>query len=87
MKTAVIVIAGSGRSHDVTIEPATTPEDIFRDLGIGENFVLSKDNGAHVFGHTENIYAEIKDGEKLHAASRTDVGYRAQSMPSGESPS
>lgn len=74
MKSAVIVIAGSGRSHDVTIEPGTSPEDIFRDLGIGEDFVLSRDNGAHVFGATEKIYAEIKDGEKLHAASRTDVG-------------
>lgn len=74
MKTAVIVIAGSGRSHDVTIEPGTTPEDIFRDLGIGEDFILSKDGGAHVFGNTENIYPDVDDGEKLHAASRTDVG-------------
>lgn len=74
MKQVVIVIAGSGRSHDVTIEPGTTPEDIFRDLGIGEDFVLSKDNGAHIFGISENIYPEVADGEKLHAASRTDVG-------------
>lgn len=80
MKSAVIVIAGSGRSHDVTIEPGTTPEDIFRDLGIGEDFVLSKDNGAHVFGKAENIYPEVDDGEKLHAASRTDVGHFAHNF-------
>ena len=74
MKSAVIVISASGRAHDVSIEPGTTPRDVLSELGLGEDYVLSKDGGAHTFGDSENLYPEIVDGEKLSVTCRTDVG-------------
>jgi len=73
MKNAVIIVAGTGQHHDVQVEPGTTAGDVLSQVGLN-GYVLSKDNGAHVFGNTENIYPDIDDGEKLHAASKTDVG-------------
>lgn len=73
MKNIVVIIAGSGQPHDLAIEPGTTARDILGKLGLN-GYVLSKDAGQHTFGENENIYPEVDDGEKLYAASKTDVG-------------
>lgn len=74
MKSVVVITAGNGEHHDLEIAPGTTSADVLGQLNL-DGFVLSKDNGAYVFGSNENIYTEVDDGEKLHAASKTDVGY------------
>jgi len=76
MKNVVVIIAGSGQHHDLTIEAGTTARDILQQIGL-QGYVLSKDAGQHTFGETENVYAAVDDGEKLHAAAKTDVGRQA----------
>jgi len=75
LKAIVVIAAGSGDHHDLAIEPGTTASDVLEQLGLN-GFTLSKDQGQHVFGANENIYTEVDDGEKLYAASKTDVGFR-----------
>ncbi len=76
MKNIVVIVAGSGQHHDLTIEAGTTARDILQQVGL-QGYVLSKDAGQHAFGETENVYAAVDDGEKLHAATKTDVGREA----------
>lgn len=71
MKNVVIIVAGTGQHHDLTIAPGTTPRDILAQVGLTE-YRLSKDG--QVLGESENIYTLIDDGEKLHASAKTDVG-------------
>lgn len=73
MKNVVVITAGTGNHTDLAIEPGTAAKDILDQLNL-TGYVLSKDSGQHVFGENENVYASIDDGEKLHAASKTDVG-------------
>ena len=73
MKTVVVVVAGSGQAHDLTIQPGTSAGDILNQAGL-KGYVLSKDRGQHPFGQNENVYPEVDDGEKLYAAAKTDVG-------------
>ncbi|MGP8321427.1 MAG: hypothetical protein ACT6FE_03765 [Methanosarcinaceae archaeon] len=73
MKQIVVITAGTGENSDLSIEAGTTSSDILKQLNLS-GYVLSKDNGQHVFGATENVYKEVDDGEKLHVASKADVG-------------
>ena len=73
MKSIVVITAGTGNHNDLTIEAGTTAQDILKQLNLS-GYVLSKDSGQYVFGESENVYANVDDGEKLHAASKTDVG-------------
>jgi len=73
MKQIVVITAGTGNHTDLTIEAGTTASDILKQLNLS-GYVLSKDNGQHVFGESENVYANVDDGEKLHIATKTDVG-------------
>ncbi len=73
MKNVVIIVAGTGRHHDLSIEPGTTSRDILAEIGLA-GYRLSKDNGQHVFGDNENVYPLVEDGEKIHCSSKTDVG-------------
>lgn len=73
MKGIVVVLAGTGQAHDLSIQPGTSARDVLNQLGL-QGYVLSKDRGEHPFGESENIYTEVDDGEKLFAAAKTDVG-------------
>jgi len=73
MKNVVVITAGTGNHTDLTIEPGTTAKDILNQLNLS-GYILSKDSGQHTFGENENVYANVDDGEKLHAVSKTDVG-------------
>lgn len=73
MKQIVVIVAGTGQHHDLSVEPGTAARDILRQVNLPD-YVLSKDNGNFVFGADENIYPKIADGEKLAATARTDVG-------------
>ena len=77
MKAVVVIVAGSGQAHDLSIQPGTTASDILKQVGL-QGYVLSKDRGQHIFGEKENVYPEVDDGEKLFAASKTDVGLNIQ---------
>lgn len=73
MKQVVVIVAGTGQHHDLTIEPGTTSRDVLHQIRL-DGYRLAKDNGQFVFGETENIYPQVADGEKLAATAKTDVG-------------
>jgi|GEM_PF-896768 len=73
MKSIVVVVAGSGQAHDLTVQPGTSARDVLAQIGL-QGYVLSKNRGQNPFAEAENIYPVIDDGEKLFAMSKTDVG-------------
>ncbi len=73
MKSIVVITAGTNNHTDLSIEPGTTAKDILNQLNL-QGYNLSKDSGRQIFGDSENVYANVDDGEKLHAFSKTDVG-------------
>ncbi len=73
MKSIVVIKAGTGENSDLSIDAGTTSSDILKELNL-TGFILSKDDGKYVFGDTENVYAGVDDGEKLHVSSKADVG-------------
>jgi hypothetical protein len=78
MKRIAIILAGSGEIRDVTIQPGTTPQDVLGQLGLAGYF-LSKDPSRNRLGDDENLYPLVEPGDKIYAASKTDVGNRARS--------
>ncbi len=76
MKNVVVIVAGSGQHHDLSIEAGTTARDILQQIGL-QGFVLTKDGDHKSFGEDESVYEAITDGQKLYAASITDVGRKA----------
>ena len=76
MKKLSVVVAGSGRIHDLTIEPGTTCRDILQELH-QPDFLLSKGPNEPFFAKAESVYDKVNDGQKLYASSPADVGVLA----------
>ncbi len=73
MKQLLVVVAGSGRTHDTNIQPGTTASDVLSQLGLTD-YLLSKDPGGAFFAAAESVYEKVKDGEKVFASTKADVG-------------
>lgn len=73
MKRIVVVVAATGKAHDLDIQPGTTARDVLNNLEL-RNYVLSKDGAQNTFAAGENIYAAVEDGAKVFATTLTDVG-------------
>lgn len=75
MKQIAVKVAGTTQEpRDVVIQAGTTAGEILSQLGL-KGYLLSKDARAdRFFGSTENVYAEVADGEKLFATTKTEVG-------------
>jgi hypothetical protein len=71
MKNITIVPATGGAYSDISIAPGTTPRDVKRQLGLADNFVLTRGWGSEPIPDQENLYESITDGSKLFAT--TDV--------------
>jgi hypothetical protein len=71
MKNITIVPATGGAYSDLAIAPGTTPRDVKKQLGLAENFVLTRGRGTEPIPDTENLYETVSDGTKLYAT--TDV--------------
>jgi len=76
MKNITIVVAGSGKILDCAIKPGTTPRDINEKLKerLPGHCGFSPGEGEKFFGENENIYPLVKDGQKIYATSKADVG-------------
>ena len=73
-KDLTIVVAASGETKDITIEPGTTAEDILQQTGL-RGYVLSKDgDSAGFFAPKQNVYPKVEDGQKLWASTDPKVG-------------
>lgn len=71
MKNITIVPAAGGAYSDITIKPGTTPRDVKQQLGLADDFVLTRGQGTEPIPDGENLYESVADGTKLFAT--TDV--------------
>jgi hypothetical protein len=71
MKNITIVPATGGPYSDLAIAPGTTPRDVKKQIGLAENFVLTRGRGTEPIPDGENLYESVSDGSKLFAT--TDV--------------
>lgn len=68
----VAVLAGE-EIIDVVIRPGMSAEDVLRAAGLPTSAWLTKPDGLP-FAPTEPVWDRLRDGEKLFATSRADVG-------------
>ena len=73
MKKLSIVVAGTGQIRDVEIQSGTTAGDVLHQLNLQE-YLLSKGPNDPFFAATESIYDKVKDGEKIFASTKAEVG-------------
>ncbi len=67
------MVAGTGQIQDVNIQPGTTAGDVLHQLKL-EDYMLSKGPNEPFFAATETIYDKVKDGEKVFASTKAEVG-------------
>jgi hypothetical protein len=73
MKTLSVVVAGTGQIRDVKIESGTSAGDILQELNLPE-YLLSKGPNEPFFAAAESVYDKVKDGEKVFASTKAEVG-------------
>ena len=71
LKNITIVPATGGTYTDIAIAPGTTPRDIKKQIGLADEYVLTRGRGTEPIPDTENLYESVTDGTKLFAT--TDV--------------
>ena len=71
MKNITIVPATGGAYSDLAIAPGTTSKDVKKQLGLADEFVLTRGRGTEPIPDSENLYESVQDGTKLFAT--TDV--------------
>jgi hypothetical protein len=77
MKKLSVVVAGTGQIRDVDIQPGTTAGDVLHQLTLPD-YLLSKGPNDPFFAAAESIYDKVKDGEKVFASTKAEVGVLAQ---------
>jgi len=73
MKRLSVVVAGSGQIRDAEIQPGTTAGDVLRQFNLND-YLLSKGPNEPFFAAAETIYDKVKDGEKVFASTKAEVG-------------
>jgi hypothetical protein len=73
MKKLSVVVAGTGQIRDVEIQPGTTAGDVLHQLSLSD-YLLSKGPNEPFFAAAESIYDKVKDGEKIFASTKAEVG-------------
>ena len=73
MKKLSVVVAGTGQIRDVEIQPGTTAGDILHQLNLPD-YLLSKGPNEPFFAAAESVYDKVKDGEKIFASTKAEVG-------------
>ena len=76
MKKLSVVVAGTGQIRDIEIQPDTTAGDVLHQLNL-QDYLLSKGPNDPFFAATESIYDKVKDGEKIFASTKAEVGIAA----------
>lgn len=79
-KKIVVTLAGDpdDRLFELDVEAGATPESVFEAMGLAKDvngqfpYQLSKP-GAGVFRDNENVYAAVKDGDKLKVVPKSPV--------------
>src|SRR5580700_3073742 len=81
MKTLSVVVAGTGDIKDLEIQPGTTAGDVLHQLNL-QDYLLSKGPNEPFFAAAESVYDKVKDGEKIFASTKAEVGL----SPEGREP-
>jgi len=68
-----VVVAGSGTIKDITINPGTTVNDILTQLDL-TGYHLTMGEGQAPFNEGDNVYTQVKDGDKLFASTDAEAG-------------
>ncbi len=72
MEKHLAVINGD-RVLEIVVRPGTTAEDMRRQLDLPQSLMLSRRDGLP-FGATEEVFGQVRDGEKLYASPPAVVG-------------
>jgi hypothetical protein len=73
MKRLSIVVAGTGQIRDVEIQPGTSVGDVLHQLNLAD-YLLSRGPNEPFFAASESLFDKTKDGEKLFASTKAEVG-------------
>ena len=73
MKRLSVVVAGTGQIRDIEIQSGTTAGDVLNQLGL-KDYLLSKGPNDPFFAVAESVYDKVKDGEKIFASTKAEVG-------------
>ena len=73
MKKIAIVVAGTGKIRDAEIQPGTTAGDVLHQLDL-QDYLLSTGANDPFFASSESIYDKVKDGAKIFASTKAEVG-------------
>jgi hypothetical protein len=73
MKKLSVVVAGTGQIRDIEIQSGTTAGDILNQLNL-RDYLLSKGPNDPFFAAAESVYDKVKDGEKIFASTKAEVG-------------
>ena len=77
MKKLSVVVAGTGQIRDVEIKSGTTAGDILNELNLPD-YLLSKGPNEPFFATAESVYDKVRDGEKIFASTKAEVGVLAR---------
>jgi hypothetical protein len=80
MKKLSVVVAGTGQINDVQIQPGTSAGDVLHQLNLPD-YLLSKGPNEPLFATTESVYDKVKDGEKIFASTKAEVGVESEVLP------
>jgi hypothetical protein len=73
MKKLSVVVAGTGQIRDIEIQPGTTAGDVLNQLDL-RDYLLSKGPNDPFFANADTVYDKVKDGEKIFASTKAEVG-------------
>jgi len=72
-KRIAVVPSGSGQLKMALIEPGVTVADLKKELNL-EDYFLTKPDSTQPFADSTSLYEAVKDGEKLVATRKAEVG-------------
>src|SRR5439155_17204141 len=77
MKRLSVVVAGTGQIRDIEIQSGTTAGDVLHQLNL-QDYLLSKGPNEPFFAAAESVFDKVKDGEKIFASTKAEVGEMAR---------
>ena len=63
---------GAGRYETVEVQPGTTPRDVLRHLGLGNDYEIYAGNV--LLGAGESLWGRVADGDAAVVSAKVDAG-------------
>jgi hypothetical protein len=68
-----LALVNGTQVHDLAFGPGTSPEDVRRQLNLPAELLISRRDGLP-FAEGEDLYGQVREGEKLYASPPAVVG-------------